>query len=449
MLVMKFGGTSVTRTEGVTAICTLLNQEKNRCPIIVVSALSGVTDLLVRLANNQDKPYEQELIAEIKNKHYSWITNNIRENKTLSHQLQSQIDLYLTELVQLLNSNTFANQLKRHDSIVAIGEQMSSFLITMYLNKQGNNTIQVLATTCIITNNTFGGADFLENETKIAAKKVLMPLIESGYTPVVTGFIGATLEGETTILGRGGSDYSAAIIGYAIDADEIQIWTDVDGIFTADPRVIKDAHLIKQLSYQEAAELAMFGAKVLHPKTMQPAINANIPLKVLNTFNLESTGSLITRKADLSSKLVKAITWHNTVPLINISSPDMFLSKNFLLNVFSILNENDISVNLLSASEVSVSFTLDKNGNIDQALTKINQFAKAEYLEGYGTISLVGEKIMEAKSLMQEIFGLFEMHQIRVEMLSYSASNINLSMVISSHKIPEILPILHKKLIAE
>ncbi len=447
MLIMKFGGTSVTKTESVRAIGKLLNQEENRSPIVVVSALSGVTDLLVRLSENQDKEHEQELILQIKDKHYLWIAINSRENLTLSNQMQSQIDLYLAELLELIHSKIFNCPLKRHDSIVAMGEKMSSFLIMMYLKDEGKNAVQIVATSCIITNENFGCADFLDNETKVAAKKVLIPLVESGIIPVVTGFIGSTVNGDTTILGRGGSDYSAAIIGYAINASEIQIWTDVDGIFSADPRVIKDAYLIKQLSYQEAAELAMFGAKVLHPKTMQPAINANIPLKVLNTFNFESTGSLISREADLSCGLVKAITWHNTVPLINISSPDMFLSKNFLLKVFSILNENDISVNLLSASEVSVSFTLDKSGRTNQALAKINEFAKAEYLEGYGTISLVGEKIMEAKSLMQEIFGLFEMHQVRVEMLSYGASNINLSIVVGSHKIPEILPILHKKLI--
>ncbi len=276
---------------------------------------------------------------------------------------------------------------------------------------------------------------------------MIIPLIENGFIPVITGFIGANTSGETTILGRGGSDYSAAIIGYAIGSEEIQIWTDVNGVYSADPRVIKDAKLLKQLSYQEAAELAMFGAKVLHPRTIQPAVKADIPVRVLNTFNLDNCGTMIAHSADNTDGTVKSVTWKKSAPLLNIYSADMFLSKGFLQKIFAILAKNNISVNMLSASEVSVSVTLDNIGKLDVALIELNKFAKTDYIEGFGTISLVGEQIMNTPSLMQSLFDLFQSFDTSIQMLSYSASNINISMIVPTDKIEQIVPMLHSKFI--
>ncbi len=448
MLVMKFGGTSVTNPQSVNAIKTLIIRESDRQPIVVVSALSGVTDLLVKL-NDAVKHDDQEMIfSEIKAKHSAWIANIYSQNSPCNANASMQIDRYLAELRELLATKEFATHMQRHDSVVAFGEKMSSYLISQYLNSCGLNTTQVLATKCIITTEDFGGADFIDGSTRLHTQQTLLPLVESGIVPIVTGFIGATLTGETTVLGRGGSDYSAAIIGYALNSEEIQIWTDVDGVFSADPRVIKDAKLINQLSYQEAAELAMFGAKVLHPRTIQPAVKADIPVRVLNTFNIENAGTLIEHNSGTGDGLVKAITWKKSAPLLNIYSADMFLSKGFLQKIFAILAQNNISVNMLSASEVSVSVTLDNTGRLGSALTELNEFAKTDYIEGYGTISLVGEQIMSTPSLMQEVFNLFEQTSTRVEMLSYSASNINLSMVVPVEKINQVVPMLHKRFIS-
>ena len=447
MLIMKFGGTSVTHLTSVLAIKRLVQREITRQPVLVVSALSGTTDLLVKLSSSTKRSAQQEIIEQLQFKHSQWVATIFSGQLAKQETLNIAIANYLEQLQQLLSEHKFTNPAQLHDSVVAFGEIMSSFLITSYLNLTGIKAQQVVATKCIVTNQHFGGADFKLAATRKNTRNTILPLLKDGLVPVITGFIAATSHGETTTLGRGGSDYSAAIIAYALLAEEIQIWTDVDGVYSADPRVIADAKLIDYLSYQEAAELAMFGAKILHPRTIQPAVKANIPVRVLNTFNLANQGTLIKNKTITSGALVKAITWRRQVPLINIYSADMFLSKGFLQKIFAVLARNNISVNMLSASEVSVSVTLDQVGQLDNALLELNRFAKTEYSDGYGTISLVGEQIMTTPSLMQDVFDLFEATATPVEMLSYSASNINISMIIPSAKINSLVPLLHKHFI--
>lgn len=446
MFVMKFGGTSVTKPESVANIAVLVKSNLSKSPILVVSALSGVTDLLIKINAANSDSEQQNIIEQIIIKHDIWINSIFCNNESAKKFALDVVNNYLDELRQVLLKG-FTNQAERHDSIVSFGEKISSALISLYLQKSSINAKQVLATSCIITNNVFGGADFIDSATKKASKKTILPLLEAGIVPVITGFIGATSKGEVTVLGRGGSDYSAAIIAYAINSDEVQIWTDVNGVYSADPRVITSAKLLKSLSYQEAAELAMFGAKVLHPRTIQPAVKIGIPVKVLNTFNLDNDGTIIAGNADNSDGIIKSVTWRKLAPLLNIYSADMFLSKGFLQKVFSILTKKGISANLLSASEVSVSITLDNIGLLDEALVELNKFAKTDYLDKFGTISLVGEKIMQTPNLMQDLFNIFQDVNVPVQMLSYSASNINISILVPSDRILDVVPIIHKKFI--
>lgn len=443
MLVMKFGGTSVTNRHSVAAIKALVQRELKHQPVVVVSALSGVTDILIKLSYAELEADRIALIKQLKQKHFEWIIAIFGGDNPRQEQAFKAIEHYLQQLIELSSSDKFIHQLQLHDATLAFGEMMSSFLISLYLNTQHIAAEQVLATKCIVTTKNFGGADFIAAATKKYCQKTILPILARNRVPVITGFIGATKAGETTILGRGGSDYSAAIIGYALGSEEIQIWTDVNGVYSADPRVIKHAKLIRQLSYQEAAELAMFGAKVLHPRTIQPAVKANIPVRVLNTFNLENTGTLVAHSADNRAGWVKSLTWEQSVPLLNIYSADMFMSKGFLQKIFAILAQNNISVNLLSASEVSISVTLDNVGKLEYALIELNKFAKTDYISGFGTISLVGEQIMQTPAIMQDIFNLLESRAIPVQMLSYSASNINISLIIPSNTINDIVPVLH------
>jgi aspartate kinase len=444
---MKFGGTSVTRQQSVAAINFLVKRDLALQPILVVSALSGTTDLLIKLTQVNDLTSQSELIELIKVKHWTWIEENCSADQSLMDQAYDLVTQHLLELSNLAkSSDRNSNYLNWHDRVASFGEVISSQLISLLLVQNGIKAQAVSATQCIITNDNFGSADFLDQLTIQATNTTLLPLINQGIVPVITGFLGATVDGRTTILGRGGSDFSAAIIGHALKAKEIQIWTDVNGVYSADPRVINQAKLIPQLSYQEAAELAMFGAKVLHPRTIQPAVRSGIPVRVLNTFNLDNQGTLIAHNTCTNS-WVKAITWKPKVPLINIYSADMFLSKGFLEKIFAILAHNNISVNMLSASEVSVSITLDNIGNLEQALLELNQIATADYIEGFGTISLVGGHIMSRPQIMQDLFNLFEHNNLPVQMLSYSASNINISMIVASEGINQVIPLVHEKFI--
>lgn len=446
MLVMKFGGTSVSSVKSIEAICQIVKQNMEYKPVVIVSALSKVTDSLVNLCNIENQAHLDNLLAEIYAKHGEL------SKKFLTAATQKKVLTYIdnclkdvkTKLTKFYNKHKTSASLMLKDEIVASGEKSSSFLISHILNEYGQIKAKpVIATNCIITNKKFGAADFLLPQTRKATKAAILPLLDRNIVPVITGFIGATRDGETTTLGRGGSDYSASIIGFALDSQEIQIWTDVDGVYSADPRQIKSVKLLSVLTYNEASELAVLGAKVLHPRTIMPAIKSNIPVRVLNTFNLASSGTLIINEVKEEFSRVKAITSKLAVPLITIQSNDMFLGKGFLKNVFAIFTKFGLSVNLVSVSEVSVSVTFDNLDSLDEALELVSKFAQVERDDVHGSLSLVGNNLSAVPNLMRDIFTILESAKIPVNMLSYSAININVSMVLKSRDINKALQLLH------
>ena len=321
---------------------------------------------------------------------------------------------------------------------------MSSFFIAAVISHKAKTPAQqVLSSTCIVTNKKFGDADYLPVATRKKTKATLLPLIKQKIVPVVTGFVGATKDGEITTLGRGGSDYSASILGFALSADEIQIWTDVDGVYSTDPRLVKTAKLLPILAYEEASELANLGAKVLHPRTIKPAIFAKIPVKVLNTFNPSCRGTTIVSQIDELQSRVKAVTIRKSVPVVTIKSNEMLFGKGFLKKVFTIFANYDMSIDLVSVSEVSLSITLHNYEKLEQALLPLAKLGLVTYEKDYGSISLVGGHIMDTPHLMEDIFSILEKADIKVHMLSYSASNINVSMVVLSKDVSTALELLH------
>jgi aspartate kinase len=445
MIVLKFGGTSVSSEQSIKAIAKIVKREKVNKPVIVVSALSGITNLLVSLTKLEYLSQKKEVITNIRQQHLT-LTNKLF-NKTEAQAVIDYTNKTLDDLARYCRKipNNYTH-MQWQDNIVAYGETLSSFLIANYLSANKINAKPIIATQLIVTNKNFGSADFIKSATIKKTKATILPLLKQNIIPIITGFIGQTDDGHTTTLGRGGSDYSAAIIGYALKSTEIQIWTDVDGVYSADPRIIKEPKLLENLSYQEAAELAIFGAKVLHPRTILPAILANIPVRVLNTFNITSPGTTITSTSSASG-IVKAITTKNKVPLINIYSVDMFLSRGFLKKIFNVFAKYNISVDLVSASEVSVSVTLDNTESLTEAIKYLGKFTKITQLENHGSISLIGEAIMQSPHLMSKVFTLFEAHDIPVHMVSYSAANINIGLVMPSMHINNALKLLHKNFI--
>lgn len=442
MIIAKFGGTSVRTSQQVLTICNIIGGEINRNPVVVVSALSGVTDLLLSLAN-LPKTKARQTTQEIRNLHKDLI-EGLFDDKQLQNQVLQFIDNQINEVSKLIKQKKSSKRFL--DKVVSFGEIMSSYIITCALSSQGIKAKQIIATKLIITDNNFGSADFLLSSTKRNVQKILNPLIKKGIVPVVTGFIGSTIKGEVTTLGRGGSDYTASIIGFCLEASEIQIWTDVDGMFSADPKLLKNAKRLETVSFREASELATFGARVLHPRTIKPAIKANIPVKILNTFNPKSPGTLIKEKINIPPSL-RAISFKKKITLVNIYSSEMLLQKGFLAKVFQVFASNNISIDLVSVSEVSLSISLDNNGGLSNAVKQLSVFAGVSIIENLGIVSLIGEGVTSSTHAIKKIFDILDKEKILVRMVSLGATNINISLVIESEKIERVVKILHNRLL--
>lgn len=438
IIVAKFGGTSVSSKNNIQTIADIVaTEQKSNSVVVVVSALSKVTDLLLATAAGENK------ISVIQEKHYNLIRDLFGSDQKRK-VLFSFIDKNLANVSALCKKKV--TDKKSLDTIVSFGEIMSSCIVAAYLSEHSILATQAVATSLITTDNNFGSAEFLPEPTKKQTQKILMPMIKDNIVPVITGFIGATKQGETTTLGRGGSDYSGSIIGFALGAKEVQIWTDVDGVFTADPRIVKTAHSIPEVSYQEASEMAFLGAKVLHPRTMRPAVQAGIPVRVLNTFNPLHPGTSIALSKERKSRIA-AITFKRKVVLLTIKAEKMFMSKGFLAKIFDIFREENISLDLVSVSEVTISLTLDMIDSLTQAISRIEKFARVVVDEDAAVVSVIGEHIGRSPHAIKNIFNVFDDKRIRVKMISFSAQNRNISCVIKSSLWEEAVLSLHKKLL--
>ncbi len=330
MTVMKFGGTSVGNAESFARVAEIIKQAGSKRPgiFVVVSAMAGVTNTLIAAARaaaaGNEAPY-REARSRLLVQHLS-VAGQLVKNEGERNELGKIIEDHLKEFERLCHSIAVLGELTARglDVVSSLGERMSAPLLAAVLRTQGLNGQLVDARQLIITDQTHGDATPLWEVTNQRCREFIPPLIENEIIPVVSGFIGATEAGVLTTLGRGGSDYSAAIIGAALKADEIQIWTDVNGVMTADPRIVDGARTLSEITYEEVAELAYFGAKVLHPKTVAPALQGNIPLLVLNTFNPEHPGTRIVQKSNEGSKgAVKAITAIRNMNLVTIEGRGM------------------------------------------------------------------------------------------------------------------------------
>ncbi|MDO8576868.1 MAG: aspartate kinase [Candidatus Daviesbacteria bacterium] len=442
MIVAKFGGTSISSRERVLTLCNIVAAELERQPVVVVSALSGVTDLLLSLPV-LSKSKLNKTIREIRNLHKN-LVEQLWIDKKVQQEIIQFIDLQFKEIARLSFEENSTKEFL--DKLASYGEIMSAHIITEILKSNGVNTVSVLATDLIIATDNFGSAEFLLGPTQKNIKKILAPLIKKNIVPVVTGFIASTKSGQVITLGRGGSDYTAAIIGFCLKASEIQIWTDVDGMFTTDPRFFKNAKQLPVVSFKEASELATFGARVLHPRTIKPAIVANIPVKVLNTFNPENPGTLIKEEIE-NLPSIRAIAFKKNINLINISSTEMLLQKGFLARVFKVFAKNNISVDLVSVSEVSISVTLDAGESLTSAAEEISKFANVSAVKGLGMVSLVGEGITASSHTIKKIFDILDKEKILIRMVSLGATDINISIVVESEKIEQAVEALHDQLL--
>lgn len=431
MIIAKFGGTSVSSYERVQTLTSIVASEIKRKPVIVVSALARITDLLLSAKD----------AADIKSIHKALIDSLWRDEKKRK-KIYQYIDSKIKEINKLIKKRNSSKEFL--DKLASYGEIMSSYIITQALRENNINAVQVIASDIIVTDSNFGSSEFLVKPTRSKAEKMLLPLIEAGQVPVVTGFIGADKKGRVTTLGRGGSDYTASIIGFCLKAEEIQIWTDVDGIFTADPRIVEDARSLQTVSFKEASELAAFGAKVLHPRTIRPAVRHGIPVRVLNTFDPVCKGTLI---AEASKEIgqIKAVSFKKRITLVNLYATEMLLQKGFLAKIFRVFAEYNISIDLVSVSEVSVSVSLDNKDNLEKATEALSGFASVSVEEDLGMVSMIGEGITSNTKTIKKVFELLDKEKILARMISLSAANINISIVVDSRQVQTAVKILHRE----
>ena len=438
MIVMKFGGTSVGSAERIGTVLSIVKKHEAQHPVVVISALSGVTDMLLKLA--KDAITVNVSIEEIMKRHYEVMSELGLPKDILNREF--------TDLRKILNGIFLLKEVSPRtlDNIASFGEIMSSKLIAAAGQKIVLNA--VAHTSCdvgMITNDDFTKAEILPKAYELLANS-LIKMEESNEIPIITGFIGKTESGDITTLGRGGSDYSAAIIGAAVNAKEIQIWTDVDGVMTADPRIVKNARNVPIISFDEASELAYFGAKVLHPKTIIPAMNKKIPVRVLNTQNPAHPGTLILSEVKNGNVGVKAIASKKGVTVINIASTRMFLAYGFLSEVFRIFKEQQVAVDMIATSEVSISLTVDKDANIENILKQIHAFAEIYATFGTAIISVVGSGLRNHPGIAGKIFGVLGENNINTYMISQGASEINISFVVKESDADKAVQVLHDAL---
>ena len=435
-IVMKFGGTSVADAAAFENVARVVTAQRDASPVVVVSAMSGVTDSLLG-ATNQTVASLEDVFA----RHNAVAKTLLSANRAA--EFAEQVKEASQQISQLLQTIEQDAQIKAlQDEVVSFGERLSSSLLAEVLKQHGLNARQVDARRCIITNEDYTSAAPLMQQTFAHAQDELRPLLETGVVPVLGGFIASTTNGATTTLGRGGSDYTAALIGAALNVDEIQIWTDVTGVLTADPRVVPEAQTIERLSYSEAAELAYFGAKVLHPKTIQPAIENAIPVRICNSRLPKENGTLVGPETETSPRTLKAIAHKTGVTTVQITSARMLGAYGFLRAIFEIFDQHRTVVDVVTTSEVSVSLSLDDATALPAIVEELEQLGTVRVEKGCAIICVVGEGLRGTAGIAAKVFSTIS--DINVTLISQGASSINFTFAIEEERVNEAVRRLHE-----
>jgi len=427
--VLKFGGTSVGDAEAIGRLVRHVSTaHANAGAAVVVSALSGVTDRLFNLAAAAAATDEKIVLAgvdELQRRHEQVARLIVKDSDPLCAVIATEI----AELRNLLHAiGTLKDASPRaRDAVASFGELLSSRMTVAACRAAGLPAVWVDARKTLITNDSFGAALPLGPETAAAVAEHLAPVVAGGDIPIVGGYVGSTTAGVTTTLGRGGSDYSAAILGAALDASEIQIWTDVDGMMTADPRVVQSTHVVPRLSFEEASELAYFGAKVLHPSTILPAVAKNIPVKILNSRKFDGAGTLITASSPVDEPLA-ALACKRHITVVDITSTRMLMAHGFLRRVFEVFERCRTAIDVVTTSEVSISVTIDDASRLEELVNELSVFAEVRVEHDMAILCAVGDGLRRDPTLATRILGSLEHFPLR--MVSQAASRRNVTVVL-------------------
>lgn len=445
---MKFGGTSVANFEAITRTIFIVGGKLDQKPVVVVSALSKVTDLLYKIADaaaSKNKVQTEELLSQLRLRHVNLACELLEQSPALKDQAVERVNEICDRLEHLAYAVCALGELSDRNKAIIIsnGEILSSTIICFAMNAKGIRTNFIDARKMMITSESYLKGEPISSEI-CARVPVIVSEAYKGMDAVITqGFIGTNLQGEQTVLGRGGSDYSASLIGMAIDAERIEIWTDVDGVRTADPRRVQNTKSLEKISFEEAAEMAHFGAKVLHPLTIEPAVKKNIPIYVLNSMNPSNKGTAILRN-ELIEDGVKSVSFKENIRVINIFSTRMINTSGFLRRVFEIFSENKVSVDLISTSEANISVTVDGSERIDKVVAQLSEFADVIVDDDKSQVSVIGKNIVRLNGMLKKTFA--PLKKCNVYMISQGASFVNISFVVDREELTEVVQDLHHHL---
>jgi aspartate kinase len=439
MLVMKFGGTSLGNAERINAVTEIIRARLLSVPVVIVSAVAGTTNALVEIAKENKKEIRLEMTEALADAH-----KKILSDLNLDMQL---LDPELRELLALVKSRKKLDK-RILDHFVSFGERMSAKIVAATLAKRGVGAKALPAWEIgMITDEHSGGAEPLTTSPTLIQKKISA----LKDVPVITGYIGKTKKGVITTLGRGGSDYTAAIIGAAIKAEAIQIWKEVDGIMSTDPRLVPEARVVHELAFEEAAELAYFGAKVLHPKTILPAMTAGVPVQVLNTFKPEGRGTTIVSSfADRKEKShsVEALTFKKGVTAIHITSPEFYDGSGLMAAIFNIFEKHRTSIDVVSTSVASVSLTIDNDEYLEKITKDLQKFGAVQVEKGKAIVCAVGGSV-NAAGVTGRMFSVLGENNIPVEMISQASGGVSITFVVREDDAVEALKTLHAAFIGK
>jgi aspartate kinase len=452
LVVMKFGGTSVEDAVAVrrTADIVAGRIDRGLQPVVVVSAMARVTDQLLNAAASAgrgDKASAIAASAALRARHHQTAAELIPVAELAP--VTTFLDEHFDALDELLRGLAAVGEVtpRTTDIVASYGERLSSRMVAAAFAAHGIDAVHVDARDCIITDAQHMKAIPQNELIADRLRKNILPLAQAGKTAIMGGFIGSTPEGVTTTLGRGGSDFSAALVGGALHADSIEIWTDVNGIMTTDPRICPDALRVRNISFEEAAELAYFGAKVLHPATILPAVEKNIPVLVLNSRDAQNEGTRITALAPPCRSPFKSIAAKKRLTIIDIVANRMLMSHGYLKAVFEVFDRHKCSVDMVSTSEVSVSLTVDSNERLPEIAADLRKFADVKYEGRKALICMVGENIRGQNGIAAQVFGA--LRDINLRMISQGASEINMSFMIEEDDVEEAIRSLHSVFFAD
>ncbi|MGQ9626057.1 MAG: aspartate kinase [Anaerolineae bacterium] len=463
MIVMKFGGTSVGDARAIASAAEIVRKafvDEGEKVVVVVSAMSGVTDALIKgatTASRQDRETFLHIKGSLQEMHRRAIEELIKKEES-RQALLKELEALLEDFENLCRSIFILGELTARglDVVSSLGERIMARIMAASLNELGLTTEVVEATRLIVTDDNYGAASPLMDETRAKVLAVLLPSLEKSITPVVTGFIGATREGVITTLGRGGSDYTASILGHCLNSREIWIWTDVDGVMTADPRVVPEARTLPEISYAEAAELSFFGAKVLHPKTILPAVESGIPLRIKNTFNPTNPGTLIVKEARQNATTAKSITAIRDMSLITVEGRGMLGVPGVAAKVFSAVAREGINVLMISqsSSEQNICFVIRRDSTAQAIGALMEEFEMERARrnidriwaqENVAIVAVVGAGMRGTPGIAAKVFGALGRNGINVIAIAQGSSEYNISFVIEEKDVASAVRHIHSE----